>query len=68
MHYIHTATTGHLGIGQTIERVKLGFFWVGIKIDVRRFCRKSPTNILDCSDEPLKSMLDPYIGILQTSS
>lgn len=41
LHYTHDSpVAGHLGVRRTIERVKQGFFWVGIKECVRKYCRE----------------------------
>ena len=41
MHHCHdVAAAGHLGVARTIARVKQGFFWAGLKQDVRQYVRR----------------------------
>lgn len=41
LHHCHdTPPAGHMGVARTTERVKQSFFWVGIKKDVRQYCRE----------------------------
>ena len=39
-HVHDSPAAGHLGVSRPVERVRQGFFWVGIKRDVRRYCRQ----------------------------
>ena len=41
LHHLHSAPgSGHMGVHRTVERVRQHFFWVGIKVDVRHYCRE----------------------------
>ena len=39
-HTHDSPAAGHMGVHRTIERVRQGFFWPGIKRDVRCYCRQ----------------------------
>ncbi len=63
LHHTHdTPAAGHMGVRRTTMRVKEGFFWVGIKRDVRKYCRQCD----DCTAKKLpngapKVALKPHI-------
>lgn len=41
LQHLHASPgSGHMGVNRTIERVKLGYFWVGIRRQVRDYCRQ----------------------------
>ena len=41
LHHTHDSpAAGHLGVTRTMERIKQEFFWVGIRKDVRQYCKR----------------------------
>ena len=40
---LHAApTAGHLGMNKTLSKVRLRFYWVGMRADIRSFIRQCP--------------------------
>lgn len=39
-HTHDSPAAGHMGVTRTVHRVRQGFYWVGIKRDVRQYCRQ----------------------------